>query len=208
GRARAGPAAAPVIDPHYGAEPEHSRRSLEGLRVARDIITPPALRRFVLAERLPGPDKLSDADLFAYGCANAKTDYHPVGTCRMGPATDLMSVVTPDLALIGLAALRIADASVMPPVPSSNTNAPIKVAEARDTAQRGMGVDWPVARELIRRSLRHARTVPGADLACGAGTDQLAPGADVTLAQVEAAYREQIGVVEAEGGRVILMASR
>ncbi|HEV8313855.1 MAG TPA: dihydrodipicolinate synthase family protein, partial [Burkholderiaceae bacterium] len=83
-----------------------------------------------------------------------------------------------------------------------------KVAEAMDTAQRGMGVDWPVARELIQRSLRHARTVPGADLACGAGTDQLAAGPEVTLAQVEAAYREQIGVVEAEGGRVILMASR
>jgi hypothetical protein len=83
-----------------------------------------------------------------------------------------------------------------------------KIAEAMDTAQRGMGVEWPVARELIQRSLRHARTVPGADLACGAGTDQLAAGPDVTLAQVEAAYREQIGVVEAEGGRVILMASR
>jgi hypothetical protein len=82
------------------------------------------------------------------------------------------------------------------------------VAEAMDTAQRGMGVDWPVARELIQRSLRHARTVPGADLACGAGTDQIAAGPEATLAQVEAAYREQIGVVEAEGGRVILMASR
>lgn len=83
-----------------------------------------------------------------------------------------------------------------------------KVAEAMDTAQRGMGVDWPVARELIRRSLRRARTIPGADLACGVGTDQLAAGPDVTLAQVEAAYREQLEVVEAEGGRVILMASR
>jgi len=82
-----------------------------------------------------------------------------------------------------------------------------KVAEAMDTAQRGMGVDWPVARELIQRSLRHARSV-GGDLACGAGTDQLAAGADVTLAQVEAAYREQLDVVEREGGRVILMASR
>jgi hypothetical protein len=82
-----------------------------------------------------------------------------------------------------------------------------KVAEAMDTAQRGMGVDWPVARELIQRSLRHARAV-GGDLACGVGTDQLAAGPGVTLAQVEAAYREQLGVVEAEGGRVILMCSR
>jgi Protein of unknown function (DUF993) len=83
-----------------------------------------------------------------------------------------------------------------------------RIAEAMDTAQRGMGVDWPVARELIRRSLRHARTIPGADLACGVGTDQLVPTADVTIADVEAAYREQFDVVENEGGRVILMASR
>lgn len=82
-----------------------------------------------------------------------------------------------------------------------------KVAEAMDTAQRGMGVDWAVARELIQRSLRHARAA-GGDLACGVGTDQLAPAPGVTLAQVEAAYREQLGVVEADGGRVILMASR
>lgn len=82
-----------------------------------------------------------------------------------------------------------------------------KVAEAMDTAQRGMGVDWPVSRELIRRSIRHARAV-GGDLACGVGTDHLVPGPDVTLDQVEAAYREQLAVVEAEGGRAILMASR
>ncbi len=83
-----------------------------------------------------------------------------------------------------------------------------KVAEAMDTAQRGMGVDWPVARELIQRSLRHARTIPGADLACGVGTDQLSARPGITLDDVEAAYREQLGGVEAEGGRAILMASR
>lgn len=82
-----------------------------------------------------------------------------------------------------------------------------RVAEAMDTAQRGMGVDWVTARELIQRSIRHARAV-GGELACGVGTDQLTPTPDVTLAQVEAAYREQMGVVEAEGGRMILMASR
>jgi hypothetical protein len=82
-----------------------------------------------------------------------------------------------------------------------------KVAEAMDTAQRGMGVDWPVARELIQRSVRHARSV-GGDLACGVGTDQLPADASLTLDKVEAAYREQLGVVEAEGGQVILMCSR
>jgi hypothetical protein len=82
-----------------------------------------------------------------------------------------------------------------------------KVAEAMDTAQRGMGVDWPVARELIQRSLRHARAV-GGEAACGVGTDQLEPGPGVTLEDVERAYREQLEVVEGEGGQAILMASR
>jgi hypothetical protein len=71
-----------------------------------------------------------------------------------------------------------------------------------------MGLDWPVARELIQRSIRHARGIPGADLACGVGTDQLVIGERTSLADVEAAYREQLAVVEAEGGRAILMASR
>jgi hypothetical protein len=82
------------------------------------------------------------------------------------------------------------------------------VAEAMDTAQRGMGLDWSVASELIRRSLNEARTIPGARIACGAGTDQLAPSADVTLSEVEAAYEEQCGLVEEHNGRIILMASR
>jgi Protein of unknown function (DUF993) len=85
------------------------------------------------------------------------------------------------------------------------------VADAMDTAQRGMGLDWPATRELIRRSGREAATV-GGRLACGAGTDQLDP-ADVPagargLAVITDAYREQIEVVRAAGANVILMASR
>ena len=83
-----------------------------------------------------------------------------------------------------------------------------KIAEAMDTAQRGMGLDWAGAQELIRRSLAEARSVPGADLACGAGTDQLAPEDTRSLADVIAAYETQIGFVEAEGGRAVMMASR
>jgi hypothetical protein len=83
-----------------------------------------------------------------------------------------------------------------------------KVAEAMDTAQRGMGFDWRNARELVRRTIAEARTVPGADLASGAGTDQLAPGASVTLDDVIAAYEEQFGFIEGQGGRAIMMASR
>ncbi|MFN8471157.1 MAG: dihydrodipicolinate synthase family protein [Anaerolineae bacterium] len=81
------------------------------------------------------------------------------------------------------------------------------LAEAMDTAQRGMGLDWGVTQELIRRSVAEARAVGGL-IACGAGTDHLAPGPDVTLEDVENAYEEQVSFVERVGGRVILMASR
>ena len=82
------------------------------------------------------------------------------------------------------------------------------VAEAMDTAQRGMGLDWTGAQALIRRSLDAMRDVPGAVMASGAGTDHLAPGPDVTVDDVIRAYEEQCEAVEAMGGRIILMASR
>lgn len=82
------------------------------------------------------------------------------------------------------------------------------VAEAMDTAQRGMGLDWKDALALIRRSLDAAKDVPGAVVASGAGTDHLAPGPDVTIDKVIAAYEEQCEAIEKLGGRIILMASR
>ena len=82
------------------------------------------------------------------------------------------------------------------------------VAEAMDTAQRGMGMDWPTSLELIQRSVDAARDFPGALLASGAGTDHLAPGASVTVDDVIAAYAEQCAAVEKAGSRIILMASR
>ena len=84
----------------------------------------------------------------------------------------------------------------------------MKIAEAMDTSQRGLGLDWSGAKELIQRSLAESRTVPGADLACGAGTDQLDPAEARSLDDVVAAYEEQLEHVEACGGRAILMASR
>jgi hypothetical protein len=82
------------------------------------------------------------------------------------------------------------------------------VAEAMDTAQRGMGLDWPNSLELIRRSIDAARDLPGALLASGAGTDHLEPGSKVTVADVIAAYEHQFAAVEKAGGRIIMMASR
>lgn len=84
----------------------------------------------------------------------------------------------------------------------------LAVAEAMDTAQRGMGLPWSAAKALIRRSVAEAKTIPGAVLASGAGTDDLPPGPRVTIADVEAAYEESCGFIESVGGRVILMASR
>jgi len=85
----------------------------------------------------------------------------------------------------------------------------LSVAEAMDTAQRGMGLDWGTTKELIRRSMAEARA-EGAEarVACGAGTDHLAPSPDLSLDDVVRAYEEQVGFVEGQGGRVILMASR
>src|SRR5216684_2716393 len=74
------------------------------------------------------------------------------------------------------------------------------VAEAMDTAQRGMGLDWPGALELIRRSLAEAHSRPGVLIGCGAGTDHLVPGSARTLDDVIAAYETQIEAVEALDG--------
>ena len=82
------------------------------------------------------------------------------------------------------------------------------VAEAMDTAQRGMGMDWKASLELIRRSLDAAKDFPGALIGCGVGTDHLEPGANVIIDDIIRAYEEQCAAVEKLGGRVVLMASR
>src|SRR6187455_2963551 len=82
------------------------------------------------------------------------------------------------------------------------------VAEAMDTAQRGMGLDWATSLEVIRRSLDAARDVPGALVASGCGTDHLAPDAVTSVDGVIRAYEEQMAAIERLGGRLIVMASR
>lgn len=118
----ADPAEMPQIDPNYWADPYDRQMSIKGLRLAREILRQPALKSFILREVLPGPKVGSDEEIVDYACRTAKTDHHPVGTCRMGH--DDMAVVTPELKLRGIEGLRVCDASVMPRVPSSNTNAP------------------------------------------------------------------------------------
>ncbi|HHV70886.1 GMC family oxidoreductase [Brucella intermedia] len=151
------PAAAPLIDPNYWSDPYDRKMSLEGLKIAREIMQQDALKPYVMAERLPGPKVVSDDDLFDYACANAKTDHHPVGTCKMG--TDAMAVVDLDLKVRGLQGLRVCDSSIMPRVPSCNTNAPtIMIGEKGADIIRGLDPLPPVvfswernARKVIGR---------------------------------------------------------
>lgn len=131
------PSAAPLIDPNYWSDPHDRKMSIEGLKLAREIMQQAALKPFVMAERLPGPKVMTDDELFDYGCANAKTDHHPVGTCKMGRGPE--AVVGLDLRVHGIDGLRVCDSSVMPRVPSCNTNAPtIMVGEKGADLVRGM----------------------------------------------------------------------
>lgn len=131
------PMAAPLIDPNYWSEPRDLELSLRGLEMAREIMRQPALRSFIRKETLPGKGVISKADLFDYACKVAKTDHHPVGTCRMGHGA--MAVVDSDLNVHGLEGLRVCDASIMPVINSSNTNAPaIMIGEKASDLVRGL----------------------------------------------------------------------
>jgi len=150
------PAAAPLIDPNYWSDPHDRKMSLEGLKIAREIMQQDALKPYVMAERLPGAKVLSDDDLFDYACANAKTDHHPVGTCKMG--TDAMAVVDLDLKVRGLEGLRVCDSSIMPRVPSCNTNAPtIMIGEKGADIIRGLDPLPPVVFSWERNERRSMR---------------------------------------------------
>ena len=103
---------------------------VEGLRLIRRIFHTPPFANHFRGEELPGDERVSEADLVAYLRANAQSMYHPVGTCKMGPDQDPAAVVDARLRVRGIAGLRVVDASVIPTIPSGNTNAPtIMIAE-------------------------------------------------------------------------------
>ena len=126
----ADPLKPPLIDPNYWGDPYDISMSIKGFRLAREIMRQPVFSSYIKEETMPGQEITSDKELEAYSRAGSKTDYHPVGTCRMGAENDEKAVVTPDLRVKGVEGLRIIDASVMPQIISSNTNAPtIMIAE-------------------------------------------------------------------------------
>jgi choline dehydrogenase len=128
--ASADPAADPLIFANYLATPEDRRVMRECVRIGRDIARQAALDPYRGDELFPGADVQSDEQIDAWVRATAETIYHPVGTCKMGADGDAMAVVDAQLRVRGIDALRVADASVMPTLVGSNTNAPtIMIAE-------------------------------------------------------------------------------
>ena len=118
------------VNPNYWADPYDVQMSIAGFRLARRIMAQPAFSAVMKGEAHPGAAAQSDDDIREYACQHAKTDYHPVGTCKMGAEDDPTAVVTPRLQFKGIEGLRVCDSSVMPFVNSSNTNAPtIMIAE-------------------------------------------------------------------------------
>jgi choline dehydrogenase len=118
----------PAINPNYLAEDRDRRTIIAGMRTVRDWFNAPALKQFLVAETLPGRDVQTDDEFLAYARQTGTTVFHATCSCRMGP--DVMAVVDDRLRVHGLEGLRVIDASVMPAVTSTNTNAPtIMIAE-------------------------------------------------------------------------------
>jgi choline dehydrogenase len=130
----AGPQAGtlPLLDPNYFADPYDVRTMVAGLRMARDIGRAKALDGWRDAEIAPGPDLDDDGELAAYLRATMISYCHPVGTCKLG--TDELAVVDLDLRVHGIEGLRIADGSVVPSLPSANTNATVYAIAERAAA--------------------------------------------------------------------------
>jgi choline dehydrogenase len=115
----------PLIQPNLLCSPDDLQGALAGVKLARTIANEFAANSTWLgAENMPGSGVVTDAELIAYIQKTALPDFHCAGTCKMGPASDPAAVVGPDLTVHGVNGLRVADASIMPTVPSGNTNAP------------------------------------------------------------------------------------
>lgn len=111
----------PLMDPRYLDSPIDVETMLNALRLARHVVQQPALVKYVERETRPGANLHSDEELLSYIRSCGQTSWHPIGTCRMGP--DDLAVVDHSLCVRGVQGLRVVDSSIMPTMPSSNTNA-------------------------------------------------------------------------------------
>jgi choline dehydrogenase len=116
------PLAAPLIQPNYLSCPADIEVLVQGILIARELARTPAFASVLGDEIQPGLAVQSPAELRGYVRSHASTVFHPVGTCKMG--SDGLAVVDAQLRVLGVAGLRVADASVMPTIVNGNTNAP------------------------------------------------------------------------------------
>jgi len=119
------PLAAPAMQPNYLSTEKDRATLVAGIRLARALAATRALSPYVAGEYRPGPEAKSDDALLEFAKNTAGTIFHPSGTCKMGPASDPLAVVDHDLAVHGLADIRVVDCSIMPTLVSGNTNAPV-----------------------------------------------------------------------------------
>ena len=141
----ADPHAHPAIALNYLSTDEDRRVAAAALRLTRRIVAQTkALRPFEPEEFLPGPQFQSEAELMQAAGNIGTTIFHPVGTCKMGPASDTTAVVSPGLEVHGLEGLSIIDASIMPTITSGNTNTPTVMIAERGA--RLLAQSWPPVR--------------------------------------------------------------
>ena len=121
---------APAIRPNFLSEKLDQDCTVAGLMIARNIMANPVMNPYRKFEAAPGENCNTYDEWLDFARSNSQTTYHVVGTCKMGPDTDRMAVVDDQLRVHGIQGLRVIDASIMPTVPSGNTNAPtVMVAE-------------------------------------------------------------------------------
>jgi choline dehydrogenase len=125
------PEDAPRIQANYLSTPEDRQVAADSLRLTRRIAAMPALAKYRPREVKPGVQFQTDDELARLAGDIGTTIFHPVGTCRMGAATDAGAVVDARLRVRGVAGLRVADASVMPTITSGNTNSPVLMIAER-----------------------------------------------------------------------------
>jgi choline dehydrogenase-like flavoprotein len=131
----ADPSEAPKIAPAYLSTPEDRAVAADAIRVTRRLMAQPVLARFRPEEYLPGPSVGDDPESLARAAGDIGTTiFHPVGTAKMGPASDPMAVVDERLRFFGVAGLRVVDASVMPTIVSGNTNTPTSMIAEKGAA--------------------------------------------------------------------------
>jgi choline dehydrogenase len=126
--------AAPLIQPNYLSTEADRKIAVDALRLTRMISAAPALQKYAPTEFMPGPSYESDEALVEAAGNIGTTIFHPVGTCKMGPASDPVAVVDARLRVHGVAKLRVVDASIMPTIVSGNTNSPVIMIAERGAA--------------------------------------------------------------------------